>query len=146
MVDSNNARIENGIINDLVDELAQVRIQSERSVREIEQLIREKRRREARLEQRILCARATVRKTNQPNQGRNPFIIRDTVQITNSLRNECGATGIVISSGICMVTLRNNESSRVYTRAHWNLEYALIRDDKNDQQSSLTLYSCALRT
>ena len=129
MVVLNNARTDNNIINDLVDKLAQVRIQNERSVREIERLIRENRRREARLEQRILRARAALGRANQPNNhGENPFIVRDTVRITNFLRNERGITGIVISS---MVTLRNDETSRVYTRAHWNVEYALT-EDNND--------------
>ena len=126
MVLSANSRVSNDSIDDLVRELEELQIQSERSIREIERTIRENRRREARLEQRIEHARIAFNRVNRlnnhANNRTNPFAVGDTVHITNYLRNERGTTGIVVSSAARMVTLRTEES-RLYTRAHWNIEH-----------------------
>ena len=126
MVLSADSRVSNNSIDDLIRELEELRIQSERLIREIERTVRENRRREARLEQRIERARTAFNRGNRPNNHANnrvnPFAVGDTVRITNYLRNDRGTTGIVVSSTARMVTLRTDES-RLYTRAHWNIEH-----------------------
>ena len=123
MVLSNNSQIDNKTINNLVIELEELRIASERSVQEIQRILRENRRREARLEQRIERTQTALKRGNNHNRGNNLFVNRDMVRITNSLRNERGITGIVVNSGARMVTLKNVKTSRLYMRAHWNIEY-----------------------
>ena len=135
MVLSANSRISSESIDDLVLELEELRIESERSIQEIERLLRDNRRREARLEQRIERARVAFARGNRPNNRANnrvnPFAVGDRVCITNHLRNERGTTGIVISSAARMVTLRT-ENSGLYTRAHWNLES--VNNGENNTQ------------
>ena len=87
MVLSANSRISSESINDLVLELEELRIESERSIQEIERLLRDNRRREARLEQRIERARVAFARGNRPNNRTNnranPFTVGDRVCILN---------------------------------------------------------------
>ena len=126
MVLSADSRVSNDSIDDLIRELEELQIQSERLIREIERTVRENRRREARLEQRIERARIAFNRGNRPNNHANnrvnPFSVGDTVRITNYLQNERGTTCIVVRSAARMVTLRTKDS-RLYTHAHWNIKH-----------------------
>ena len=64
----------------------------------------------------------------------NVFVIGDSIQITNNLRNERGITGIVITSGPRFVEI-HTKGGQYYKRAYFNLSYHLPRDDTLDNES-----------
>ena len=100
-------------IDQLTRQLEGIRIQREEALQTLA--------RTSQTEQEIIERIRAVRRRN-PALRRNPHRIGDIVRITNSLRNEYGTVGEVISIAPRLVTIRNRDTNREYKRGWWNLE------------------------
>ena len=100
-------------IDDLSRQLERVRLQREEAQQAVER---------AENSERELIERIRVARRNNPRRRTNPHRIGDIVRITNTLRNEHGIVGTVISLPGRLVTIRNEETQNTYVRGWWNLE------------------------
>lgn len=100
-------------IDRLARQLERVRLQREEALRVVE--------RSDNTERELLNRIQTARRNN-PSSRQNPLRVGDVVRITNTLRNEHGIIGTVESSPARLVTIRNANTRRTYTRGWWNLE------------------------
>ena len=113
-----------GNINQLIEQLNNIRVERKEAVRIIGQTDRQ--------EAEIITKwrRREVTDVNAYHAS-NDFCIGQIVEITNRLRDEFGTTGEVISVGCTKVEIRNTTTRRKYSRAHWNLR--LVPQSENSQ-------------
>ena len=107
-------------VDNLIEALAGLRLHRETTLR----LLGDINQREFEVFEDLVVARTiTAAASTEPKIKANtfPHAIGDKVTIGNHLRNEFGIKGIVTRSGARLVTIRNAESRKTYTRAWWNL-------------------------
>ena len=105
-------------VDDLIDSLTNMRLRREDIIRTLGDLNT----RETELHEDLAAARIAAAATVvEPDIDANPYSIGDRLTITNNLRNEFGTTGVVIRSGVRLVTIRSFTNRMSYTRAWWNL-------------------------
>ena len=113
--------------DNLIEILADLRIRREAILRTLGDLNLQ----ESELHEDLAAARlaaAVAPAAAEPNADTNLHSIGDTVTIGNNLRDEYGVRGIVIRSGVRLVTIRNKATRRTYTRAWWNLTSLVVAD------------------
>ena len=106
-------------IDNITKQLSQIRIRQENAIKALEVSNGQ--------ESWLLRRLQRVRSTAKRNKENNPHKLGDKVRITNKLRDEFGAIGIVTSKSTIrsrLINIKNTTIKRKYTRACWNLEAA----------------------
>ena len=107
-------------VNDLIESLAGLRLRRETILRRLGDISLQ----ESELLEDLVAARtagAAAPAEPEDTGDINLHAIDDVLTIANNLRNEFGITGVVIRSGVRLVTIRNTTTRNTYTRAWWNL-------------------------
>ena len=100
-------------IDTLTKQLEELRLEQADAIKHLKQINEA----EGRTLERLAVAQAKA-----PKKGDCPFVIGDTLRITNRLRTEHGIVGMVRKVSNTRVTIRNTITGNEYQRAWWNLE------------------------
>ena len=105
-------------VDNLIDSLADLRIRRENILCTLGDINMQ----ETELQEDLVTAITTAAaEAAEPNGDNNPYSIGELLSITNNLRDEFRTTGTVIRTGVRLVTIRDTDTRRIYTRAWWNL-------------------------
>ena len=121
--------------DDLIKQLNNIRIEREEATRNFQRTLEI-----TNTIERNLLVRLRVRQTHQQlsnqetqnnlrNNRRNHLQVGDTVRITNTYKDSYGTVGIITKIRGRMVDIKNNNAQEKHTRAWWNLERLIPKDD-----------------
>ena len=136
--------MQNHDIDELTEQLRNVQISRQQALRRVResdtqeglllQQIREAQEVESRRAARLVSRRSHhLRRTNNRHALEHEFVIGDSLEITNNLRDERGTRGVVVSAGRRFIEIRT-ASGVLYRRAYWNLAYCLLEDVEDESE------------